>query len=421
MRHWSTITYTALALVALAFIACTSEGPEPKGPFSTNRMVLQQRNISIEGTARSQTFPIDANCAWSITTVSGWENLVITPTEGIGPATVTLSTPENDNIGTRTASLRVSTGDISSLISVSQLPGRVQLTVTPEKIDFPATGGDDAFSLTCNTDWTITGAPSWLTVSPSAGEGSLQPQTISLAARGHDDERADSVWLTVTGIGIENATKTVLVTRASGRLYLDPSEVAETLPATSGSVQLSVSANVEWLAQVNDTWVTFADGQQQTTGSGNAVLTLNYEENTGAGRELTITFHSTATGTTLTCTRTLRQAAATQPVITDFALDEASINKNAATASFRLAAGNLPTTSCGLLVSTDESQLQNGTKYAATTTADGLITVTATGLNKGQTYYVCAFATNNAGTVYSSVLSFKTKALPGEEDNPTPE
>lgn len=123
----------------------------------------------------------------------------------------------------------------------------------------------------------------------------------------------------------------------------------------------------------------------------------------------------------LSCTRILRQAAATQPVITDFGIDEASISKNAATAHFRLVAGNLPTTACGLLLSTEEAQVQNGTRYVAATIADGLITVSATELTKGQTYYICAFATNKACTVYSPVLSFKTKSLPGEEDNPTPE
>lgn len=403
-------------------VACTSEGPEPKGPFSTNRIVLEQRNFSIEGTSRSQTFYIDANCAWSITTERGWENLVVTPSEGKGSATVTISTPENDNINTRTASLQVSTGDINIRVSISQLPGRVQLDVNKEKVAFAATGGEDAFSLTCNTDWNITGAPTWLTVTPSSGEGSSQPQTITLTATGHDDEKADTIFLNVTGMGVENVTKTVLVTRASGRLYLMPSDVTEQLPAASGSVQLSVSANVEWAAQINGTWATFADGQTQARANGNAVLTLNYQENAiPLDRELTITFYSTTTGTTLSESRKLRQAAGTLPTITDLAVDKSSIRKNAATVTFRLTAGNLPTTECGLLVSTEEWNVQNGTRYPASTTADGVITIDLTGLSKGQTYYVCAYATNNVGTYYSSVLSFRTKALPDEGDNPTPE
>lgn len=411
-----------ILVTVASFTACTSEGPEPKGPFSTNRMVLEQRNISIEGTASSQTFPIDANCAWSITLERGWENLVVNPSEGRGPATVTITTPENDNIGTRTASLRVSTGDVSTLVSVSQLPGRVQLEVSKEVVSFAATGGDDAFSLTCNTDWAIAGAPSWLTVTPNSGEGSTQPQTITLTATGHDDEKADTIFLNVTGMGIENVTKTVLVTRTSGRLYLLPSEVTELLPAAAGSVQLSVSANMEWSAQINGTWATFADGRTQAQANGNAVLTINYQENnTSSDRELTITFHSTATGTTLSESRTLRQAAGTLPTITDFAIDETSIHKDAFTASFRLAAGNLPTKECGLLVSTEEEYAKNGTRYTATTSEDGVIAVTVTGLQKGQTYYVCAFATNAVDTFYSPILSFKTKSLPGEEDNSTPE
>ena len=57
------------------------------------------------------------------------------------------------------------------------------LKVTPaEPALFAHTGGETTLSLMSNVNWTVTGMPSWLTVSPESGTGSNYKQTITLAA-----------------------------------------------------------------------------------------------------------------------------------------------------------------------------------------------------------------------------------------------
>ena len=49
-----------------------------------------------------------------------------------------------------------------------------KLTVSPVKpAQVSAAGGEFKLSLTANKDWTVTGIPAWMTVSPESGKGSL--------------------------------------------------------------------------------------------------------------------------------------------------------------------------------------------------------------------------------------------------------
>lgn len=57
------------------------------------------------------------------------------------------------------------------------------IKVTPaEPAAFAHIGGETTISLMSNVDWTVTGVPSWLTVSPDSGTGSNYKQPITLVA-----------------------------------------------------------------------------------------------------------------------------------------------------------------------------------------------------------------------------------------------
>ena len=54
-----------------------------------------------------------------------------------------------------------------------------KLTVSPvEPSQVAAAGGEFKLSLTANKDWTVSGVPAWMTVSPESGKGSLYKQEV---------------------------------------------------------------------------------------------------------------------------------------------------------------------------------------------------------------------------------------------------
>lgn len=73
--------------------------------------------------------------------------------------------------------------------------------------------------------------------------------------------------------------------------------------------------------------------------------------------------------------------------------------------------GNSPITEVGIIYYSNSSYLFNyGTKIKATVIQTGNYSVNLTGLNSNQLYYFAAYAINNVGTKYGTILSFRTSA-----------
>ena len=64
-----------------------------------------------------------------------------------------------------------------------ETPATPSIRISPTQVTVPVVGGTATASLTANLDWTVSGVPAWLTVSPESGEGSLYKQTITVTAQ----------------------------------------------------------------------------------------------------------------------------------------------------------------------------------------------------------------------------------------------
>ena len=64
-----------------------------------------------------------------------------------------------------------------------ETPATPSIRISPTQVTVPVAGGTATASLTANLDWTVSGVPAWLTVSPESGEGSLYKQTITVTAQ----------------------------------------------------------------------------------------------------------------------------------------------------------------------------------------------------------------------------------------------
>lgn len=148
--------YAGVSLLTVSLLAgCGDLESIGDGHYSDELFKLSQYNLDFTSAEQKKTIDINANCTWVIEKPSGAEWLVVSPTKGDGPMTVTLEPTDATNVSARTADLTVTTATgLTNTIRVRQAPGKTSLTVTASIADFSPLGGDCIFSVTSNHAWT---------------------------------------------------------------------------------------------------------------------------------------------------------------------------------------------------------------------------------------------------------------------------
>lgn len=148
-----------------------------------------------------------------------------------------------------------------------------ELKVTPAEPDaIPAAGGEMTLSLMSNVDWTVSGAPEWLAVSPASGAGSNYKQEIKVTA---DKNNAGSREAVLT-FAAEGLTQEVKVKQNHS---FDPSAPAnalfyETLEKSAGSFTIK---DVKVPEQLGFVWEHSADYKCMKATAYENSTTNNYE------------------------------------------------------------------------------------------------------------------------------------------------
>lgn len=83
-----------------------------------------------------------------------------------------------------------------------------EVSVAMPSVMFEKDGGSSVVPITCNTSWTVTGNPAWLTVMPSSGKGN---GTISLMAQKNTDKNSRNCVLYISA---GKASATIAVNQA---------------------------------------------------------------------------------------------------------------------------------------------------------------------------------------------------------------
>ena len=171
-----------------------------------------------------------------------------------------------------------------------------EVTASPNSIIFETSGGSRQVQITSNTSWTISGAPSWLTVSPMSGKGNA---TISISASASSSYESRNAFLSIqagkasTGISITQGNGSPggdLAQRASGvyvgKLVSGGEIVSDAYKVTINRLN---STSVEVIANFFDETVNFNVAESQ----GQIILTnANYSQITMyvTGNTLNISF-----------------------------------------------------------------------------------------------------------------------------------
>jgi M6 family metalloprotease-like protein len=190
----------------------------------------------------SSSFQISANlpsCPWSITGAPSW--ITVNQTSGSGGALVGFAVAANTGAA-RSATLNVA----GTSITITQTAAGCTVSGSASVTGFGPDGGNGTFQISANLTtcaWSITGVPSWITVSQTSGSGAASAGF----AVGANSGAARSATLNVAGTSI---TITQTAASVSGLRYVPvtPCRVADTRQGSGGATLTAGSSRTIQMA-----------------------------------------------------------------------------------------------------------------------------------------------------------------------------
>lgn len=410
--------FLLLTLCSMLFVTSCGGGDDEDGPVVNSDILnVESGNITIGGNELTATIKITANCHWAIQKQVGSDGdwLTVSPTEGRADATVTLTANSTNpsSVDNRKMTLVIkSDGGISRSIIVTQTTASETLSVSPEILTFDYHAGMKEFHITSNANWSIAGKQDWFTLSAYAGKGS---QTIQVNVQENSSETSARIPATLV-ITTENSKlrKDVTINQEAHQTTLNVSTTSITASAPTASYTIQLTGDASWTASSNQSWAKL----EQTSGKGDATLTVKCEDNTTLfERTAVINIESASNKYSVSVT----QAAATLPEITDVKVSDT--NKEGATVTFNYTS-MFPVTEYGICYSSTNhmpDKVTDAYKSQTGSAQQGTASIQLTGLKAGTTYYIRAYAISAVGIQYSNSISFVTNDdWPGDDDNVTP-
>lgn len=225
------------------------------GVSTTNTLTVAPAALSFTAAAGSSPIAVSSNVAWAATDNQAF--ITVTPAAGSNDGSVSVSITANTGTTARTGTITFTGGGISRTVAVTQAAaGANTLTVSTTALTYPSAAGSNTFAITSNGSWTVADDQTWITATPTAGNGNASV-TVSVTANTGATERTGTI--TVSGGGL---TRTINVTQ-SGVTSTTPCSNAVTVTApfvrdgagefcfvTSGNINYINSWNMQ-LVEVN--------------------------------------------------------------------------------------------------------------------------------------------------------------------------
>ncbi len=248
-------------------------------------------NQSVAYAAGNTTFSVTSNTNWTVSDDASW--LSASPSSGSNNGTITATYTDNTNTTQRLGTITITGGGITRTVTVTQAAVPFSLTVTPSDRPVSYTAGNTTFSVTSNTNWTVSDDATWLSASPSSGSNN---GTITATYTDNTNTTQRLGTITITGGGI---TRTVTVTQESTpSLAVTPSD--QYVGYTEGSATFTITSNRSWTTADDADWITLTP----TSGSNDGTITAAYLENTNTNQRVG---SITITGEGITRTVTVTQ------------------------------------------------------------------------------------------------------------------
>lgn len=217
-----------------------------------------------------QTITITASEAWTLTKSAESDWLTIKTTSGkAGTTQVDLEAKENIETKARTATITVSSGELTKTVEITQSAANSEISLSVDNLNFTSGSGSKSFSIKSNIAWTVSSSQDWCSVNPASGssDGSV---SVSVEENTSLSERTATIT-----VESEAGTQTVKVIQSGAEPVLQLNKNDLSFTANAGSDSFTITSNTNWTITSDQTWCTVST----SSGSGNGTITVNVSEN----------------------------------------------------------------------------------------------------------------------------------------------
>lgn len=226
-------------------------------------------SLSFSDKAGEQQVDIKTDGQWTASTDYSWISL--NPVSGNGNGKLTVAVTENTSDEKRDGVVAVTVGATTKNISVTQ-SGKYFTVNSGGQATIPSTGGSHTVTFSTNESWTATSSSSWITLSPTSGNGDATLK-ITAGDNASINTRTDTTYITPAHIqGIKVITK-----QAARYLTVNTSQLSffakggtSDVVTISTDASFKITSNVSWLT-INQNGKTFT-----VTAAENTTLDTRY-------------------------------------------------------------------------------------------------------------------------------------------------
>lgn len=232
-----------------------------------NYLRLNGQTQTFPANSASQQLQVESNTSWKVLTRPDW--LTVSPDNGNGDATLTLTAADNWSLDSRSGILRIGREGTTLTAEATVTQAGRYFDDLVAQLQFSDKAASQSVTIKTDGRWTtVSSAPDWLSVSPAEGTGETTVQ-VSVGENTTDDKRSGHITVSVGG-----ETQTIAVEQAGKYFTIDPTELAQ-LPSTGGQNRLHITTNEAWTAQSSSTWIQLS----QKSGQGDIDVTLTAPDN----------------------------------------------------------------------------------------------------------------------------------------------
>ena len=244
-------------------------------------------SVSAEGTAEPLSLNVTSNVAWSVECASDW--ISIDPASGEGDGTVIINVGENDDTGSRSASVKVASadGNISRTLVILQEAAPKVFELSDGYADVGPEAGTINITVRYNVDYRCDVSVGWIreVTSKTVSE---KVHTFEILPNESEEPRSGLISFISDG---ETIDFRVNQNGYAPEPYLNLSTHGLTIEdGSSVSLKVIVSSNVSWCVENNIDWLTV----DPMSGNGDGYFMVNVAENdTAESREGSFTIGTT--------------------------------------------------------------------------------------------------------------------------------
>lgn len=219
---------------------------------------------NVSGKSQELDIALNSNVTYDVSS-DAWIHVVSTSSSNLK-----LQIDENTSDIPRTGYVTIqskSQPQITQKFTINQK--RAYISSTTSKVNVGC--NEEAVAITVESEgaWTST-APSWISVSPSAGSTGITPVILSISKNSTEGERNASVNFTLL------SGKCVEIPVCQAAMLLNVTEQSLSFSSNSGSLSFTVTSNTDWQISSKPEWLTVST----STGSGNThTVKANAQEN----------------------------------------------------------------------------------------------------------------------------------------------